>query len=58
MRALETRDIIVDHRPEAGIRVSPHFYTRTDELERFAEVMSELRETKSWREHVDAVGAY
>jgi kynureninase len=27
------RQILVDHRPGAGIRISPHFYTADDELE-------------------------
>jgi kynureninase len=31
-RLLE-RDILVDWRPRAGVRLSPHFYTRDDELE-------------------------
>ena len=31
---LARRDVLVDYRPGAGIRVSPHFYTRDDELER------------------------
>lgn len=51
VQALEARSILVDHRPEAGVRVSPHFYTREEELREFAEVMSELRETKSWKQH-------
>ena len=46
--ALADRKILVDHRPEAGIRVSPHFYTRREELKEFGEVMSELREAKHW----------
>ena len=32
-RELARRDILVDYRPGAGIRVAPHFYTRDDELE-------------------------
>ena len=27
------RDILVDYRPRAGVRMSPHFYTRDEELE-------------------------
>ncbi len=52
--ALEARSILVDHRPEAGVRVSPHYYTRREELQEFAEAMSELREKKSWTEFVGA----
>ena len=56
--ALADRDILVDHRPGAGIRVSPHFYTRESELERFAEIMSELRESRAWSEYATGIGAY
>jgi kynureninase len=31
-RELLRRDVLVDHRPGAGIRISPHYYTRDDEL--------------------------
>jgi kynureninase len=31
-RELQRREILVDHRPGAGIRISPHFYTSDDEL--------------------------
>jgi len=58
VKALEARGILVDHRPNAGIRVSPHFYTLADELEEFAEVMSELRAKRKWREYVASHAAY
>jgi kynureninase len=32
-RELARRDILVDYRPGAGVRVAPHFYTSDDELE-------------------------
>jgi kynureninase len=31
---LGRREILVDYRPNAGIRIAPHFYTADDELER------------------------
>src|SRR5205814_2814056 len=31
-RELLRREIVVDHRPGAGIRYSPHFYTTDDEI--------------------------
>ena len=31
-RLLE-RDVIVDWRPKAGVRLSPHFYTKDEELD-------------------------
>ena len=56
--ALAARNILVDHRPEAGLRVSPHFYTLEDELDEFAATLSELRESGAWREHLSGAGAY
>ena len=56
--ALAARDILVDHRPKAGIRVSPHFYTREDELAEFVDVLVELRQGGSWRDFVDSSAAY
>ncbi len=45
---LARRDILVDYRPGAGIRVSPHFYTRDDELELAVETIAELVRTGSF----------
>ena len=32
-RALLARDVVIDFRPGAGIRVAPHFYTKDEELD-------------------------
>jgi kynureninase len=40
-KELERREVLVDYRPRAGIRIAPHFYTSEDELDR---TMSEIRE--------------
>jgi len=56
--ALERRRILVDHRPGAGLRVSPHFYTRADELREFAEVLAGLRSSGSWKDFVGGTKAY
>ena len=58
VKALEAQGILVDHRPGAGIRVSPHYYTLEDELEEFVEALTELRARKHWREYVAAKTAY
>jgi kynureninase len=58
VKSLEERHILVDYRPGAGLRVSPHFYTRADELERFVDVLVELRERRAWTRHLDKVAAY
>jgi kynureninase len=36
------RQVIVDHRPGAGIRISPHFYTSDDELECTMEELTDI----------------
>jgi kynureninase len=33
-RILKRRDFLVDYRPRAGIRISPHFYNTFEELDR------------------------
>ena len=38
-QALLANDVIVDYRPNAGIRVAPHFYTSDDELERVVDMI-------------------
>lgn len=45
-KVLKDREFIVDYRPGAGIRISPHFYTRDDELDA---VMLEIRTTRETR---------
>jgi kynureninase len=32
-RELLNRDVIVDWRPKAGVRMSPHYYTSDEEIE-------------------------
>jgi selenocysteine lyase/cysteine desulfurase len=36
------RDILVDWRPKAGVRMSPHFYNGDEELERAIESVDEI----------------
>jgi kynureninase len=38
-RTLKARDFLVDYRPPVGIRISPHFYNTTEEVDR---IMSEI----------------
>lgn len=58
VKALEARGVLVDHRPEAGLRVSPHFYTRADELAQFAAHLTELRATRGWRAFLAGTAKY
>ena len=36
------RQIIVDYRPNAGIRIAPHFYTTDDEIDNAIATIDEL----------------
>jgi kynureninase len=37
--ALQRRGVVVDYRPDCGIRVSPHFYNQKSDLESFLEAL-------------------
>ena len=52
-QALLARDVIVDYRPGAGIRVAPHFYTTDAEVESVVGVIDEILATEAWKAHVD-----
>ena len=50
-QALLARDIVIDYRPGAGIRVAPHFYTSDEELDAAVAAIDEILATGAWREH-------
>ncbi len=47
-RELIRREFIVDYRPGAGVRISPHFYTKDEELELVIEEMRKVRDSKTY----------
>lgn len=49
-QALLARDILVDYRPEAGIRVAPHFYTDDREIDDAVDAMASILETGAWHQ--------
>ena len=48
-RSLKALDILCDYRPGAGIRLSPHFYTRDSELDDAVQAIAEIQQTGAWR---------
>ena len=52
-RALLARDVLVDYRPGAGIRVAPHFYTSDAELEAVVELIDDILARDSWTRYTD-----
>jgi kynureninase len=50
-RELLRREVIVDHRPGAGIRLSPHFYTTDEEVLGAVDEIRAILDSGAWREH-------
>jgi kynureninase len=50
-QALLARDVIVDYRPGAGIRVAPHFYTSDEELETAVQTIDEILAKGEWKRY-------
>lgn len=55
-KELIRREFIVDYRPGAGVRISPHFYTKDEELELIIDEMKKIRDAKTY-EGSEKVGA-
>jgi kynureninase len=47
---LLSRGVLVDYRPNAGIRIAPHFYTEDSELESAIGLINEAVSTGSWQQ--------
>jgi kynureninase len=50
-RELLARDILIDYRPQAGIRISPHFYNREEECDFALSQIDEILRTGAWAKH-------
>jgi kynureninase len=49
---LIARNILVDYRPAAGVRLSPHFYNRDEEIDFALAQMEEILATREWERHL------
>ena len=54
-RELLAREILVDYRPQAGIRLSPHFYNRDAEIDFALQQIEEILSTQAWERHLQPV---
>jgi kynureninase len=54
-RELLAREILVDFRPKAGIRISPHFYNSLEECEFALAQIEDILKTKAWEKHAAAL---
>lgn len=57
VKELARREILVDFRPGAGVRISPHFYTKDEELDTIIREMRDIIETGAYRAHEAAASA-
>ena len=56
-RQLLAREVLVDYRPKAGVRLSPHFYNREDECDFALAQMDEILRTNAWEKHAATLPA-
>jgi len=57
-RELIRREFIVDYRPGAGVRISPHFYTKDEELELVINEMKKITDARAYTVHESAGAAF
>ena len=57
-RELTERGVICDFRPDAGIRLGPHFFTSDGELRTAIAEIADIVETGAYRQHLGAVARH
>jgi kynureninase len=56
VRELAARDVLVDYRPGAGIRIGPHFFNTDDELATVVREIKTILDTKAYEKYLSASG--
>ncbi|MCI0414406.1 aminotransferase class V-fold PLP-dependent enzyme [bacterium] len=57
LKEMTARNVLADYRPDAGIRISPHFYTLDSEIETTFEIIEEIRKTRTYEKHLQQKGS-
>ena len=57
-KELIRREFVIDYRPGAGVRISPHFYTTDHELELVIDEMKKIRDSRAFEVHEKAGAAF
>jgi kynureninase len=57
-RELAAREIVCDFRPDAGLRLGPHFFTSDDELRHAIAQIAEILETGAHERHLGALARH
>ncbi|MGA2420392.1 MAG: aminotransferase class V-fold PLP-dependent enzyme [Candidatus Acidiferrum sp.] len=50
-RELLAREILIDYRPKAGVRISPHFYNTEAECDLALAQIADILESEAWRKY-------
>jgi kynureninase len=50
-RELLAREIVIDYREKAGIRVAPHFYNTDSEVELVMDTIRDILDSGAWQKH-------
>ena len=53
-KELIRREFLVDYRPGAGVRASPHFYTKDEEIDLTIAEMAKILESRAYEKHREA----
>jgi len=53
-RELIARNIKIDYRENAGIRVASHFYTTDDEVRQSVDMIADILSDGSWKQHTQS----
>jgi kynureninase len=57
-RELGERGIVCDFRPDAGIRLGPHFYNSEDELRQTVAQLVDIVESRAFARHAGAAARF
>jgi kynureninase len=57
-KELAERQILCDFRPDAGLRLGPHYYNSDDELRFAISQISEIVESGAYERHLGAVARF
>jgi kynureninase len=57
VKEMSARNVLVDYRPGAGIRISPHLYTLDSEIETTFDVINDILKTKTYEKHLKERGS-
>jgi kynureninase len=57
-KELGERGILCDFRPDAGLRLGPHYYNTDEELVFAVEQIAEIVETRAYERHLGAVARF